>query len=89
MIICRGIYQENIILRMSVMDFIKIILAVIIFLYLIYDIFRLRKHYKEVEMDLKENRLKTFLGKENRESKREIITFIILALITTVFSFLR
>jgi hypothetical protein len=60
-----------------------------IFLYAIYDIFRLRKHNKELEMDIKENRLRSFLGKENREFKRWIITFIILAFIITVLSFLR
>lgn len=58
-------------------ELIKIIIAVIIFLYAIYDIFRLIRHSRDQKIALKENRLKTYSGKVDREFKRGMIPHII------------
>ncbi|WP_205439693.1 hypothetical protein [Peribacillus alkalitolerans] len=70
------------------MDIIKIIFAGIIFLYAIYSIFRSIRHSKELKKALKENRLKTYSGKVDREYKRTIIEVIILIILSTLYHLL-
>ncbi|MFP5114838.1 hypothetical protein ACSU64_21010 [Bacillaceae bacterium C204] len=70
------------------MDNIKIIFNVLVILFVVYNILRSIRHHKELKMDLKDKRFKTYLGKVDREYKREFIVVIILIILSTLHHFL-